>query len=158
MMNWIAIILISLVSAYSYAGSSYTQTQCDNIKKQREVIRSQFRNGYSVKEGERLTARDKRLFTQIANHCNKPKKSSSAPSTPNKKANHSNWLLNQKVSNMSLHSDSYKDAAKLDAWSKFYKLPKRCRKKGMKSADFVWCSEYRGKQKELFEAQWQGRP
>jgi len=156
------LLIVSLVFMNTlYAGEPYSKAQCDSIKKQRETIRSQFRRGYSNKEGERLTARDKTLFTLLANHCSKPKKSSSAyratSSTPTRTPN-SNWLLNQKVSNMSLHSDSYKDAAKLDAWSKFYKLPKRCRKKGMESADFVWCSEYRGKQKELFEAQWQGRP
>ena len=161
MIKWILLVFICVFTTFPQAGEAYTQSQCDSIKKQREAIRSQFRSGYSNKEGERLTARDKALFTLLANHCSKPKKSGSAyqatSSTPTRTPN-SNWLLNQKVSNMSLHSDSYKDAAKLDAWSKFYKLPKRCRKKGMESADFVWCSEYRGKQKELFEAQWQGRP
>lgn len=144
-----------------HADEVYSEAKCDSIKKQRETIRSQFRRGYSNKEGERLTARDKALFTLLANHCSKPKNSGSAyqttSSTPTRTPN-SNWLLNQKVSNMSLYSDSYKDAAKLDAWSKFYKLPKRCRKKGMASADFVWCSEYRGKQKDIFEAQWKERP
>ena len=158
MLKWILILVVSVFATLTQAGTAYSQSQCDSIKKQREAIRSQFRSGYSTKEGERLTARDKALFTLLANHCSKPKKSSSVSSIASTRTSNSNWLLNQNVSNMSLHSDSYKDAAKLDAWSKFYKLPKRCRQKGMETADFVWCSEYRGKQKDLFEVQWRGRP
>ncbi|MEM5481944.1 hypothetical protein WNY97_19220 [Pseudoalteromonas fuliginea] len=161
MIKWILLILTTVFTTKLYADEAYFQTRCDSIKKERETIQSKFRHGYSIKEGEYLTSRDKFLFTQLANHCSKPKKSGSAyqaTSSTSTRTPNSNWLLNQKVSNMSLHSDSYKDAAKLDAWSTFYKLPKRCRKKGIGSADFVWCSEYRGKQKDLFEAQWKEHP
>ena len=68
-----------------------------------------------------------------------------------------NALLRTRMPNMKLHSDSYSDPEKLAAWSEFYTLPKRCRSKGMQSSDFVWCSEYRGEQKRLFEAQWNKR-
>ena len=155
MIKWILLILTTVFATELYADQAYSQAHCDSIKKEREAIRSKFRSGYSTKEGERLTARDKVLFTLLADHCNTPKKASSsyqATSSATTKTSNSHWLLNQKVSNMSLHSDSYSDQAKLDAWSN-----KRCRKKGMSSADFVWCSEYRGKQKELFEAQWKER-
>lgn len=160
MIKWILLILTTVFATELYADEAYSQAHYDSIKKEREAIRSKFRSGYSTKEGERLTARDKALFTLLANHCSKPKKASSsyqATSSTSTRTPNSNWLLNQKVSDMSLHSDSYSDQAKLDAWSTFYKLPKRCRKKGMSSVDFVWCSEYRGKQKELFEAQWKER-
>ncbi|MEL0649494.1 hypothetical protein V6248_18885 [Pseudoalteromonas agarivorans] len=151
MLKWILLAFICVFTTSIHAIESFIQAQYGSIKKQRKAIRSQFRSGYSNKVGERLTARDKALFTLLANHCSKPKKSGSAyqatSSTPSRTRN-SNWLLNQKVSNMSLHSDSYRNAAKLDTWSKFYKRTKRCsKKKGMELADFVWCSEYRVKQK-----------
>ncbi|MBQ4833627.1 hypothetical protein J8L70_10280 [Pseudoalteromonas sp. MMG010] len=161
MIKWIFIFL-GFISAFSYADDAYTQSQCDHIKKQRESIRSQFRQGYSNKKGERLRARDKQLFKELAKHCNRPQKNSKAPPSYSNRTlsntSNANWLLNQKVSNSSLYSNSYKNEAKLAAWSRFYKLPKRCRQKNMETANFVWCSEYRGKQKKLFEAQWQGRP
>ena len=154
MTKWILLILATVFAAKLHAVEVYSQARCDSIKKEREAIRSKFRRGYSSAEGERLTARDKSLFIQLAEHCGKAKKASSSYRTSSVRSTNSNWLLNQKVSGMSLHSDSYRDKAKLDAWSKFYTLPKRCRKKDMASADFVWCSEYRGKQKDIFEAQW----
>ncbi|WP_405597234.1 MULTISPECIES: hypothetical protein [unclassified Pseudoalteromonas] len=107
MIKWILLILTTVFATELYADETYSQAHCDSIKKERKAIRSKFRSGYSTKEGERLIARDKVLFTLLANHCSKPKKSGSAyqatSSTPTRTPN-SNWLLNQKVSNMSLHS------------------------------------------------------
>ncbi|MEJ2913788.1 hypothetical protein [Pseudoalteromonas sp. C12FD-1] len=157
MNKWI-LVLLSFISTYAYAGEAYTQSKCASIKKERESIRSEFRQGYSVKKGERLTARDKVLFSQLAKHCNKLRKSNHSYRPHASRSVNTKWLLNQKVSNMTLHSASYKNKAKLEAWSKFYKLPKQCRKKEMETSDFVWCSEYRVAQKQVFETQWQGRP
>ncbi|WP_259399043.1 MULTISPECIES: hypothetical protein [unclassified Pseudoalteromonas] len=118
MIKWILLILTTVFATELYADEAYSQAHCDSIKKEREAIRSQFRGGYSTKESERLTARDKVLFTLLADYCNTPKKASSsyqAISSATTKTSNSHWLLNQKVSNMSLHSDSYSDQAKLDA-------------------------------------------
>ena len=160
MIKWMLVVLTTLFTAEVFAGDAYSQSRCDGIKKEREYIRSKMRQGYKAAEGERLKTRFTFLFKQLANHCDKPKKAATRQYVKPARAYSSNnsTLLNQKVATMSLYSDSYSNKAKLDAWSKFYKLPERCRKKGMNTSEFVWCSEYRGKQKALFEAQWKGKP
>jgi hypothetical protein len=160
MIKWILVVLTAVYVGNVDADEAYSQSRCDSIKKERASIRSQMRSGYSVEKGERLKARFKQLFTVLANHCDKAKPNSTSSYTRNVRtySSSSNWLLNQKTANMTLHSDSYRNDAKRDAWAKFYKLPDRCRKKNMTSSEFVWCSEYRGKQKSLFEAQWKARP
>ena len=160
MLKWILAIFIIMFTTDVYAGIAYSDARCEGIKKERELVRSRMRQGYKNEEGKRLKTRFTFLFKELANHCDKPKKGSATQYTSNS-GNYSssrNILLNQKVTAMSLHSDSYSNKAKLDAWSKFYKFPERCRKKNMKSSEFVWCSEYRGKQKALFEEQWKKQP
>ena len=156
-MRWILFILLAQFSTLPQAYEAYTQAHCDNITKEREIIRSRLRNGYSTEQGKRLMARFKFLFEELARHCDQPKQAVSTTFiTPRYNSNNSS-LLNQRLPKMQLHSDSYKNPAKLKAWSRFYKLPKRCRAKAMESSNFVWCSEYRGKQKQLFESQWRGK-
>ena len=97
------------------------------------------------------------IIEELAKHCDNPNQTKRTHQRSSVYSPSDNALLHTRVPNMKLHSDSYRDAEKLAAWSKFYTLPKRCRTKGMQSSDFVWCSEYRGEQKRLFEAQWKKR-
>lgn len=90
-------------------------------------------------------------------HCDKPKQTNRTHQCSLAYSSSNNALLHTRMPHMKLHSDSYSDPEKLAACSEFYTLPKRCRSKGMQSSDFVWCSEYRGEQKRLFEAQWNKR-
>lgn len=157
MIKWILLILLCLFTSLPQAYEQYSQEHCDRIVKERETIRSRLRQNYKVKEGERLKARFKSLFEELAKHCDKPKQTNRTYQRSSAYSSSNNALLHTRMPNMKLHSDSYSDPEKLAAWSEFYTLPKRCRSKGMQSSDFVWCSEYRGEQKRLFEAQWNKR-
>jgi len=157
MIKWILLLLLALFTTLPQAYESYSQSRCDSITKERESIRSKLRQGYRVREGEKLKARFKSLFEELAKHCDNPNQTKRTHQRSSVYSPSDNALLHTRVPNMKLHSDSYRDAEKLAAWSKFYTLPKRCRTKGMQSSDFVWCSEYRGEQKRLFEAQWNKR-
>ncbi|MGB2709671.1 MAG: hypothetical protein WBC41_16130 [Pseudoalteromonas nigrifaciens] len=158
MIKWILLILLAIFTTLPQAYESYSQSRCDRIEKERETIRSRLRQGYRVKEGERLKARFKSLFEELAKHCDNPKQTNRTYQRSSVYSTSNNALLHTKMPNMQFYSDSYNDPGKLKAWSEFYTLPKRCRAKGMESSDFVWCSEYRGEQKRLFEEQWNKRP
>lgn len=153
------LLAISLIlSCGTLAAEQYSQTQCNNIKAERERIQSQMRAGYSAAKGERLRKRSTELFEQLGRHCNSPtngnrRRSSSRTYTRSS----ANDLLNKKVYDSTVYSKTYDSDSKRLHWNKFYQHPERCRTKDMQQTDFVWCSENRAEQRAQFEMQWQSK-
>lgn len=157
MNKWILLLANLLVSPTSIANEQYSKNQCDNIEAERESIRKRMNRSYSAQQGERWNKRSDELFTLLARHCKKPTKSAGNGGNYSYQSNPTG-LLNTKVYNSTVYSNSYNDDKKREAWGEFYKLPERCRAKKIQQADFVWCSENKVEQKALFESTWNAQP
>lgn len=62
-------LLLLLLPAPLWAAPQYSQTQCNNLKQQKELVRKRLNAGYGSAEGEQLRQQDQRLFQLIAQHC-----------------------------------------------------------------------------------------
>ena len=155
MNKWILFLATLLASFNTVADEQYSKSRCDSIEAERESIRKRMNRSYTAKQGERWNQRLDELFTLLARHCKHPKRSSGNGGNYTYRSNLT-ALLNTKVHNSTVYSNSYNDDKKRQAWGQFYQLPKRCRAKKILQADFVWCSENKAEQKALFESAWSG--
>jgi len=157
MNKWILLLAILLVGQNAVAVEQYYQSQCDRIKAEREGIRKRMNRSYTAEQGERWNKRSDELFTLLAKYCKNPKRTSGNGGTHTYQSS-STALLNTKVHNSTVYSNSFNDDKKRIAWGQFYQLPERCRAKKIEQADFVWCSENKSEQKALFESIWDAKP
>ncbi|WP_350595513.1 MULTISPECIES: hypothetical protein [unclassified Pseudoalteromonas] len=97
MIKWILLILLGLFTSFPQAYEPYSQGHCDSIEKERETIRSRLRQGYRVKEGERLKARFKSLFEELAKHCDNPKQTNRTYQRSSVYSTSNNALLHTKM-------------------------------------------------------------
>ncbi|GKW53266.1 hypothetical protein NCCP2140_23190 [Pseudoalteromonas sp. NCCP-2140] len=156
MNKWILFLATLLASFNTVAEEQYSKSRCDNIEAERESIRKRMNRSYTARQGEHWNQRLDELFTLLARHCKHPKRSSGKGGTYTYRSNPT-ALLNTKVHNSTVYSNSYNDDKKRHAWGQFYQLPNRCRAKNIQQADFVWCSENKAEQKALFESAWSGK-
>ena len=156
MNKWILLLATLIASFNTVADEQYSKSRCDSIEAEREGIRKRMNRSYTARQGERWNQRLDELFTLLARHCKHPKRSSGNGGNYTYRSNPTS-LLNTKVHNSTVYSNSYNDDKKRHAWGLFYQLPDRCRAKNIQQADFVWCSENKAEQKALFESAWSGK-
>ncbi|MEH8017782.1 hypothetical protein MN202_11085 [Rheinheimera muenzenbergensis] len=149
-------LLFVLIPLFTYADQQYSETHCNELKKEKERIQERFTKGYGVAEGNYLNDRDRELFQIMRKYC-------VAPIKPNDGVDYKQGETDS-IPEISYDSSSINDnwsaqnrtyeGEKLKAWAAFYKMPAKCRQKNSANHDFVACADDKAKQKIQFESYW----
>ncbi len=158
-------MLIFLITALlAFSPSTLAKKRCKPLLAKLHNVQALQRNGYSVKRGASLRAREDKAradWWQCENG-SKKKKAKGKKSTKNsshksksKSASHSQIKAGTpfKTTNAILIKSKYQGKKK-QAWLAFYQQPKRCqRPKSLQT--FAFCSENKQKQRMVFEQSYQ---
>lgn len=171
-MKWILLLVLILTHRPLWAEQQYSNTHCERLKQQKELIRKRLNAGYGFAEGERLDKQDRELFQMIAAHCIAPIADTSAAAAKDDDSaaepdyaqhpsgNHrqfSSEYANVPLQQMPAWSghNAIFNGDKVAAWTEFYQVPQHCRKKQLSETEFVLCANHKARQRELFEQNWQ---
>lgn len=157
-MKWILCLLLLITHVPVFSAIQYSKAQCDNLKRQKELIRKRMNAGYGVEEGNWLDKRDRELFKLIGFHCSSPNLRSGSVASRASPSSDASTIKRPAVS-LSDMPDWRADNAifkgdKSAAWSEYYQVPVSCRQKNLSEEDFVKCAEHKSQQRKQFDAAW----
>lgn len=116
------------------------------------------RNGYSASKGEKLRAKERKLFDAYQSCLKSPPKQSNKKGKK-KKTSYITSPIDAPVikwKNKSLSFRGKFSGEKQEAWLAYYKQPKKCVKPESLSV-FAWCTEHKAKSSEQFSELWHSK-